>query len=400
LEISPELVIRYPWLPSLSLYKSDLASIDSVDFIKNILSAESNELLRKRIYEFFKAAFDNLDHFSNHKIDDLNIYLYISIQILVYLLNNKRITNRVANLYSIITFKDFQTDIERKNYSNLFEICRDLKYDLKYDENPTVFRVKTIKGQKEKQSTNISIHFTDFLKLASKLRDDSRRLINNPLKSGYVFITPHTLTRLLQEYVRNKFLSNRDESIKALEKFKQNAFKFEKFKELYENICTLWDLKKEEYEFPVDVVFKEGSDNSNIFPPCMRKILSKAQESQNLPHTERLVILFFLHAIEYPIDKIIQIFSSLPDFNKEKTRYQVEFAKKKGYIPHSCLTLKSLDLCMAKQENDELCLKGYYSIKRGEERNILHPLSYMRIKRYRLDKEQKRNKEQQLNKNE
>ena len=402
LEISSELIIRYPWLPSLDEYKKDFKSIDTntIDFIENTLSSESNEALRTLIYEFFKAAFDNLEHFSYYKIDVMNIFLYLSIQILIYFLNNQRITNRVANLYSKIVYDDFQTNVKRNNYSNLFEICKDLKYDLQYDENLTVFRVKTFIGQKEKQSTHLRIFFTDFLKLASNLRDDDRRLINNPLKGGYVFITPHTLTRLLQEYVRNKFLTKRNETITNLERFKQEAFKFEKFKELYDNIDNNWNLKKEEYEFPVEVVFKEGSDTSFLFPPCMGNILSKAQEGQNLPHTERLVILFYLHAIEYPIDMIIQIFSSLPDFNEEKTRYQVEFAKKKGYIPHSCLTLKSLDLCMAKQKKDKLCLEGYYSIQKGEERNISHPLSYIRIKQYRLNKEKNKNDKQQKQKNE
>lgn len=260
--------------------------------------------------------------------------------------------------------------------------------------------MQTLEGQKRKHLTHLRIFFTDFLKLASNLRDDERRLINNPLKKGYVFITPHTLTRLLQEHVRNKFLSKRLETTANFEIFKQKSFKFDKFKDLYDNIETIWNLKKEEYEFPAEVVFKEGSDTSILFPPCIGNILSKAQESENLRHTERLVILFFLHAIEYPIDMIIQIYSSLPDFNEEKTRYQVEFAKKKGYIPHSCLTLKSLDLCMAEQKKDKLCLEGYYSIQKGEQRNISHPLSYVRIKQYRLDKEKNRNKKEEIKKNE
>jgi DNA primase large subunit len=400
LEISPDLVTRYPWLPSLKEYRSDLNTLDSIKFIENVLSADNNEGLRIRIYEFFKAALENLEHFSYYKIDELNIYLYLSIQMLIYLLNNRSITNRVANLYSKITYSDLTINIERNNYSDLFEICKDLKFKLNYHDEPEIFRVKTIKGQKEKQSTNISIYFTDFLKLASNLRDDNRRLINNPLRKGYVFITPHTLARLLQEYVRKKFISDETEDQKSHKKFKQKALKFDKLKELYENIEAIWDLKKDEYKFPVDIGFKEGAEFSDFFPPCILEIISKAQESQNLPHTERLVILFFLHAIEYPTENIIQIFSHLPDFDEKKTRYQVEFAKRKGYIPHSCMTLKSLNLCMAQQKNDKICLEGYYSIQRGEERTISHPLSYIRIKQYRFEKEKNRNNNQQPVKNE
>ena len=89
-----------------------------------------------------------------------------------------------------------------------------------------------------------------------------------------------------------------------------------------------------------------------------------------------MFITFFLNALEYPIEYIIDIFSTLPDFNKEITKYQVDFAKKKAYTPHSCETLKTLNLCMAEKYKDNLCLEGYYSKKFDAEKKIKHPLFY------------------------
>ena len=72
----------------------------------------------------------------------------------------------------------------------------------------------------------------------------------------------------------------------------------------------------------------------------------------------------------------------MPDFNRDKTLYQVNFAKKKEYVPHKCATLKSMNLCMATKANDALCLEGYFSKKNNEQRKISHPLFYVRYKQF------------------
>jgi len=103
----------------------------------------------------------------------------------------------------------------------------------------------------------------------------------------------------------------------------------------------------------------------------------------------------------YPVEEITRIFSTLPDFDKDKTTYQINFAKKKGYIPHACETLKSLDLCMARKANDKLCLEGYTLKSTGMKKLINHPLSYVRRKRFFASlREIYSNDTQKVNKNE
>ena len=115
----------------------------------------------------------------------------------------------------------------------------------------------------------------------------------------------------------------------------------------------------------------------------MNEILMKAEMGQNLQHTERLIIVFFLLALNYPKEFIINIFSKQPDYDDKKTTYQVEFAKKKGYVPHACSTIKSLNLCMAQKHNDELCLDGYFSKKINTQKKISHPLFYVQYKQFK-----------------
>ncbi|TFG20447.1 MAG: hypothetical protein EU529_14890 [Promethearchaeota archaeon] len=376
-----ELIYRYPWLPSLKEFFSDIASKPPSEFISTIFSETFSEEIQERLFEIFKAAFDNLENVSYYKLDKVNVYLYLLLKILMFVLDNKIITNKIANLFSKINYNDL---IEENDY-NIYSICEDLKLDILYSD-PIEYGVNILKDQREILKTSFRIHYTDYLKSISKLHDEYRKLVNNALSNGYVFIQKRRLIRLIQEYIRNKFEVEEDKA--SLESLKKELLNLPEFKELYENILSQWELKKEVFEYSFDISFKEGADISNTFPPCINEILSKAQEGQNLIHIERLFLVFFLHALNYPVDKIIDIFSTMPDFARDKTAYQVNFAKKKGYTPHKCDTLKSLNLCMAAKYKDEICLEGYYSKKLDAQKKIKHPLFYAQLKQFRASRKE------------
>jgi DNA primase large subunit len=230
----------------------------------------------------------------------------------------------------------------------------------------------------------------DYLKLSSKLKDENRKLVNNVLKDGFVYIEHRGLARLIQEQARDKLLSvhkNIDEENQKT--LKENLLSINDFKELYEEIVEYWELKKEEFEYSYEISFKKDSNVSKDFPPCIMEILQKAKEGSNLIHNERLYLVFFLLALDYPVETIVNIFSPLPDFDREKTEYQVNFAKEKEYSPHSCSKLKSLNLCKAKKYKDDLCLEGYYSKKQEQQKHIQHPIFYVQLKQYRSNKNKK-----------
>ena len=52
----------------------------------------------------------------------------------------------------------------------------------------------------------------------------------------------------------------------------------------------------------------------------------------------------------------------------------------------------------AKKYKDKLCLEGYFSKKYDTQKEIKHPLSYVRIKQYRMSNKQK-NSKNQINQN-
>jgi DNA primase large subunit len=105
------------------------------------------------------------------------------------------------------------------------------------------------------------------------------------------------------------------------------------------------------------------------FPPCIAAILSNLRDGVNVPHTARFAVTAFLLNIGLTEDEIIEIYKNSPDFDEERTRYQVEhIAGDKGnvrYTAPSCDTMRTYGNCI---NSDDVCEK------------IMHPLSYYKLK--------------------
>jgi len=264
----------------------------------------------------------------------------------------------------------------------LYWICRDLNLNVQYYEEPV-----KISAFKE---TNLSLFFIDYIKLAMYLKDEYRKLVNNSLFHGYVFIPKDQLIRLLQEFVRNEILrfqkAYKEEIDEKRRTSLENALiEISLFKNIFEKIKILIDTRKLELntDYYETMSYKNGKDLSTFFPPCIKFIFSKIQEDQNLVHNERLFLVFFLHALKYPLDKMINIFKRLPDFDEKIARYQIEFAIKKGYVPHGCAKLETLGMCQKDHKNfgEKLCQEGFYSKKQARIIKISHPIFFMKIKK-------------------
>lgn len=383
--IEIELINHYPWLPSAKIVYSDILPDNPIEFVKNLFMNYSIDEIRSRIFNIFGAAFENKEEILNYKIDELNVLLYLMLNILLTVLDNNAIANRVANLYSKINYNELVIE----NDYVLYKICEDLELNILYYQEPITYRVNITKNQREEIKTNFTIPFTNYLNLAASLRDDYRRLINNSLNDGQVYIQKKDLIRLLQEHVRKKLIPRLHSDKSALKKLREELLVISEFKEIYDKIMEDWEQMKGDYE-PVEFQWGEDIELAEIAPPCLKEVLQKASESQNLIHNERLFLVFLLHALKVPIEKIVTIFSTLPDFDRDKTLYQVNFALNKKYSPHKCATLKSLNICMAEKYKDELCLKGYYSKAKEEQREINHPLTYIFVKQFRLSKNKNR----------
>lgn len=177
-----------------------------------------------------------------------------------------------------------------------------------------------------------NVHVSAYIRASSRIRDDRWRLVNRRLREGYVETTKNDVLRIIEELLRVKL--------------------FEKVPSIPTIQDAVRDLNrkatKEAKKFDIDL----GEVDLNCLPPCMKEILSELQRGMNIPHTARFAITSFLLNIGMDVESVINLFKTAPDFDDEKTRYQVEhIAGERGkgseYISPSCDTMKTYQNCVA-----------------------------------------------------
>lgn len=86
---------------------------------------------------------------------------------------------------------------------------------------------------------------------------------------------------------------------------------------------------------------------SNKYAPCIENILNRINMGENIGHYDRLVLGIYMINKGVEVEKVIDFYRSLPNFNEKRTRYHLEYIKEKGYKMYSCSRLKQLKLCVA-----------------------------------------------------
>ena len=211
------------------------------------------------------------------------------------------------------------------------------------------------------------IHFTDYIKLASSMKDLNWKLVNRKLDHGNVRIKKEEFARLLQEVVRARI---------------QNSLPIE----VPEEICKLCAPHIEEIRVILDerkTKYGEGdfeAVESELFPPCIAQAIANTMAGVNLAHSMRFAMTSFLLTVGMTVDDIINMFNISPDFDVEKTRYQIEHISGSSgttYKPPACATMKTYGNCYGE---DELC------------KRIRHPLRYYSMKLWIKKRDEKQNK--------
>ncbi|MEM1563220.1 MAG: DNA primase large subunit PriL [Candidatus Bathyarchaeia archaeon] len=202
------------------------------------------------------------------------------------------------------------------------------------------------------------LHFTDYLRNTTNLREKKWKLVNRILKEGNVYLTLNETARLLSEEIR-RHIEKRLE-IRDLPEFPQKVTEaIEKIKSL-----TLEKVSMSEIEGVPKNLRKD------TFPPCIKALYEAALKGRHISHIGRFTLTSFLVNIGMPTENVIELFKNFSDFSERMTRYQVEhIAGERGsrtrYKPPKCDTLKTHGLCT---EPDEIC------------RRISHPLTYYKRK--------------------
>jgi len=196
---------------------------------------------------------------------------------------------------------------------------------------------------------DVRLHVSDYLRAACRIRSREWKLINRNLERGYVELTRENFLRVIEELLRGRLA----ERIAIPSSITRSD-------EVNKHLAELTPISEARFS-EIDL----GEFDAECLPPCMKKILSDLQAGLNVPHSARFAITSFLLNIGLSVDDVITLFSSAPDFDVEKTKYQVEHiagARGTEYTAPACDTMLSYHNCY----RNESC------------KRINHPIDYYR----------------------
>jgi DNA primase large subunit len=200
----------------------------------------------------------------------------------------------------------------------------------------------------------------EYVELVTQLREDCWRLVNRRVERGRVVIGEEDLEDLTRERIRHVL---------------QRQLPLPVPGQICETLSPL--LADIAASYQATIMRDFGEVEEGAFPPCLQALVGAITAGTNLPHAGRFAITAFLHNIGMNPVQIMEIFARAPDFDPEKTRYQVEHISGRGgteYTAPSCATLRTTGFCV---NRDGLCER------------VNHPLSYYRIRKKREKEREK-----------
>ena len=172
-----------------------------------------------------------------------------------------------------------------------------------------------------------------YLRLTSPSWGDSWRLVNRALADGEVRISREELLDALEAAVEDRVREGLPFELAAGEGIAA---------ELESGVADLKRLLSERtYAGPVDVVAPD------LFPPCMRNLIEKAERGTDLSPPESFALMAFLVGIGMSPDEVVT-FCADTSLDAEGIRYQTEYLsddRGSQYPPPTCETLANYGIC-------------------------------------------------------
>lgn len=193
---------------------------------------------------------------------------------------------------------------------------------------------------------------TGYVELVPHLRDLRWRLVNRVVRQGVVHLAPGEIDELIRERIRVILVDQMPLRVPAA-------------------ICERLEPATKEIAaaYQQQILEQFGEVQEEAFPPCISALIQAITTGANLTHMGRFAATSFLHTIGMSIIEIADIFAQAPDFDPDKTMYQVEHITGGGgteYTPPSCPTMRTFGLCVNQNKDCE---------------RVNHPLSYYRFKK-------------------
>jgi len=338
---------KYPYLHDAKIYVKK-QQIGITELIKDPLYERARTIAIERL----EHAFDQKDVGSRRLSSEsdciMELFSYPLARMITCCINDSYFTRR----YALGEAVRFYKNLTKENLTRIVDIVQEFDFNIQYNDD----------------TGNISIYFTDYLTYAPT-RYKTWKLVNRELKDGYITITTKDLSRLSQEALRHRI--NEELATKPCHELVKKQFN-EEINQIKNKVST---QRKNNETIPL------GQLDVKKLPPCIKRILADVQAGENVPHMGRFALVSFLSSLKLTTQDIIDLFNAAPDFDEEKSRYQIEHitgeVSSTSYKPPGCDKLKTYGLCPS-EEIDEICKK------------TSHPLSYYSYK-WKIDKKKEKN---------
>jgi len=312
------------------------------------------ELAVKRINQALASKKTIAAHFQTR--DDEEIASYVLARIIVSCVQDKQLYDRLARYEAerAYYFLNAETGSESEQGWNPHAVLDDDQNSRIANYLAAEFRIDLAKDR---------MPLADYVEIVSVLHEDRFKLVNRRVQNGQVGIKKEELLELLRERIR--VILRRD-------------LPYHVPKSLCAQLAPVAESIKCEYQQQMLQQF--GAIEESAFPPCMQALITALTAGTNLTHAGRFALTTFVHTIGMDVPAIAQLYARSPDFDPEKTMYQVEHITGRGgsgteYTAPACAAMRTTGLCV---NRDAIC------------ENTNHPLSYYRYKKRELAKRPKK----------
>lgn len=328
---------KYPFINESKVYVKDNAPS-----VEELLDDSLYERARLIGVERLDNAFKNRDVGSRSLATEsdcvMELLSYPIARMVAVCIDDNYFKRRYALGEAVHAYKN----LINESPSFLLKISKEFDLNVKFSEDTGKF----------------SIHFIDYIHYAPT-RYKEWKMINREMKNGYIIISHKDLARLIQEALRTRINSELD-SRKCSQAISKNFSS-----DIYRIQNTVMMHRKKIEAAPM------GKLSVDKLPPCMKDILGAIQAGENVPHMGRFALVSFLNSLKLGKQDILKVFSSAPDYEEEKTVYQVEHItginSSTSYTPPGCDKMRTYGICPV-DKIDELCRKKK------------HPMSYYKAK--------------------
>lgn len=379
--VSQNLVFKYPWLESAKkVLKDDFPNL--VIPLDEMLENNSPLIagILPRVRSIIQDGLERQETLREYQPGDINnLIMFPVLKMILSALKEKSVIFQVANAFSKYTrllLNEERTPGGLADAKKFLTLARDIGW---------IIEIANV--QVGNEIFPFRMRFESYIPLSVRMKDPYWKLTNQKLRGGFVYLAGKDLTRLLEEYCKQKILDAGDIHDLDLKEKIRNSPVFGPF---IADIEVLVDSSRTQFPFKGD--FAHVTQKERLFPPCVKIIYSKILQGMNLTHLERLFFAFFLLNVGYTVEEVLDVFHNSPDFDDKIARYQIEHSagmKGRGvkYNVHSCDKLKSYRLCYA---NDPEVGHQWCAGTDPARKPIRNPMSFVRRMAWKLEKDAER----------